>query len=228
MSLALSLNPCTGLNLAGDHFRPGDFSVSAVVDGYICKVFATQTPQLPWTHPTNCFLEHPNGGGNDLSISGPVWLDVFVWDGLSFVRGGYLEERQYTYTFNSTPLSFRALGVRPAAYTGGVKIEGLHTSDQWLIHNTDGYGGDIWYSWSEPFLFSGRRQMVANWHAEGWHEASGGDGPALTAHIGAVVSDDIFFSVDPYTRARSASPATAPEAQTQRAGVGFTPNGGTR
>lgn len=213
MSLALSLNPCTGFNLAGTHFRPGELSLSAVVDGYLCTV---------WAHPVTerCWLPAANGGGLDLAIGGRVWLDMWVWDASQsqFVRGGYLEEREFTYTFNSTPLSFRALGLRPAAYSGGVKIEGLYSPpNAWT--NFPGVSGAINLSYAQPFDIAGVRQSVVNWSTINYRETDP-NAPAMSADHSGIVANDIRWSVTPYSRARSA--------QTQRAGVGFVPNGGTR
>lgn len=199
MSLALSLNPCEGFKLGNDYFRPGDFDVSTTVTNaygnWICRVFASQT----WYTPNNCFIKHNNGGGGfNLAIGGRVWLDVWTYTGAQFERGGYLEEIEYTYYFDTVPLRFHALGVRAAPYTGGVKIEGLNSSNQWTAHGFGPSGGEAWASFSEPFVFSGRRQSFVSFRAEGY-SIWDSTGPRLYALVPGILADEVRYDCYPST-----------------------------
>ena len=215
MSAALSISPFSGFNLSGDRFRVGEFYKSTVVgndDGYwLCEVYANQT-----VDNCNCFLKNPQAGLFDLSFDGPVYLDVFAWNGSQFVRGGYLEERQFMYTFGGTPVAFKALGLRPAQYSGGLIVEGLHTHDYWDV-NWQGVTGTIRANISQPFVLAGRSQSLVNWSATNYRETNtyGGTEPALNANLSGIIADDIRRNVRRYepppTTARSveASPTRA-------------------
>ena len=215
MSAALSISPFSGFRLSGDRFRVGEFYESAVVhndDGYwLCEVYANQT-----VDNCNCFLKNPQAGLFDLSFDGPVYLDVYAWNGSQFVRGGYLEERQFVYTFGGTPIAFKALGLRPAQYYGGLIIEGLHTHDYWDV-NYQGVTGTIRFNVSQPFVLAGRAQSLVNWSATNYRESAsyGEKEPALSANISGIVADDIRWHVQPYepppptARSIEASPTRA-------------------
>ena len=221
MSAALSISPFSGFNLSGDRFRVGEFFESTVVhndDGYwLCTVFANQTE-----YNCNCFLKNPQAGLFDLSFDGPVYLDVYAWNGTQFVRGGYLEERQFVYTFGGTPIAFKALGLRPAQYSGGLIVEGLHTHDYWDV-NWQGVTGTIRVNISQPFVIAGRAQSLVNWSATNYRETNtyGGTEPALNANISGIIADDIRRDVqryDPQTstaRSLDSSPTRAAHAPAQ-------------
>lgn len=221
MSAALSISPFSGFNLSGDRFRVGEFYESTVVHNdygdWLCKVYANQSEDN-----CNCFVRDPQAGLFDLSFDGPVYLDVYAWNGTQFVRGGYLEERQFVYTFGGTPIAFKALGLRPAQYSGGLIVEGLHTHDYWDV-NWQGVTGTIRFNVSQPFILAGRAQSLVNWSATNYRETASyvEKEPALSANISGIIADDIQWRVKPYepppTSARSveASPTRAALAPAQ-------------
>jgi len=160
MSLALKIEGPTDLRIGGTLFRRGGFS--HVLPG---------TPGCYIRSEINCFTPHAqSGGGLILDFGGPVWLDVWVYTDIGgWERGGYLEPittEWHFYGEGGGTITQDLLGVRPAPYTGGVKIEGTHTPPNQWTDISGSWGtdtGTALISQGEPFVWNNRRMTFVNW-----------------------------------------------------------------
>lgn len=200
MSLKLKFDGITDWKIGNDYFRRGTFS-------HVCP-----TDSGAWVRAQNadwCFMSHTASGGGLVLDMGPrVWLDVWVWDGLRFSRGGYLEEVEHQYNFSGVDdgqggttywtQTIKTLGVRADTYTGGVKIEGIASPPNSWTDITANYPGvttgAIYVSYSGSFVWNNRVIDITNWRASGAgiRNSTG----RLSAVVCGAIANNIQWSVD--------------------------------
>lgn len=171
MSLALKFDNITDWKIDGSFFRIGTFS--HVLSG---------EPGCYVRSESRCFTPNAqSGGGLILDFGGPVWLDAWVYTDIGgWERGGYLEPVTTEWNFygeGGGTITQDLLGVRPAPYTGGVKIEGTHTPPNQWTDISGAFGtdtGTMLLSEGEPFVWDNTRMNFLNWKASrvGWTSAS--------------------------------------------------------
>lgn len=186
MSLALQIDGPSYLRIDGTLFRMGTFSH-----------VLTGAPQCYVRSESRCFIpRQTSGGGSILDFGGPVWLDVWVYtDAVGWQRGGYLETITTDWNFygqGGGTINVDFLGVRPAAYAGGIKIEGTHTPPNSWTDISGAFGtdtGTMLISEGEPFVWNNRRMNFLNWKASrvGWTSA----GIRMSATISCIAAYEI-------------------------------------
>lgn len=172
MSLKLKFDGITDWKIGNDYFRRGSFSFYHSASG--AYVRAGNTSQY------NFWTAHAASGGGLVLDMGPrVWVDAWVWDGLQFSRGGYLEEVEHRYDFSNLDdgnggtedwhVRPKGLGIRAATYAGGVKIEGIASPPNSWTDVTAHFPwistGKVYYSYSQSFVWNRLTINITNWQA---------------------------------------------------------------
>jgi hypothetical protein len=202
MSLLLKLRHIGDWKIGSDYFRRGTFS----------HLHSHSTTYVKAENPDWCFTSHTaSGGGLVLDMGARVWLDVWVWDGLQFSRGGYLEEVTHRYDFNNLPNGYggtenwhvdvKTLGVRPDAYSGGVKIEGIASPPPAWTDITSRFNidrGSIYISESQSFVwYNNTRVSIINWRAAG--VGFTGLLGSMSAVVCGAVANNIQWAIEGHT-----------------------------
>lgn len=165
MSLCLKFDNITDWKINGSFFRRGAYS--SVVGSAGCWVRAD--------NPDWNFTKHATSGGVlTLDFGGPVWVGLYVFDNGAWTRGGYLEEIESRFSFYGAgggEIVVKTLGVRPAEYTGGVKIDGFDSPAPAWTDITGQYlgvtAGIIEIYEQQPLIWNNTRIYCENWRAIG-------------------------------------------------------------
>lgn len=191
MSLALKFDNITDWKIDGSFFRRGTHS--AVVGSAGCYVRAD--------NPDWNFLKRTtHGGGLTLDFGGPVWVGLYVYNNGAWTRGGYLEEIESRFAFYGVgggEITVKTLGVRPAAYTGGVKIDGFDSPAPSWTDITRQYpsvtAGTIEIYEQQPLIWNNTRIYCENWRAVGVKQGSNTNDITMSATVYGAFLNDIHW-----------------------------------